>query len=94
MSGQNLAEPSHEEIQKRAYDIYLARGSGGGDEMQDWIEAKRQLGEEMQLNRKSAAATHQDREAPLSTAPAQVAPTSQTNPTSPTTRRARAGSSS
>ena len=94
MSGQNLAEPSHEEIQKRAYDLYLARGSGAGDEMQDWIEAKRQLGEEMQLNRKSGSTTRQDREAAVSTAPVPTPLTSQTPPTSSTTRRARAGSSS
>jgi hypothetical protein len=36
----------HEEIARRAYDLYLARGQAAGHEMDDWIEAKRQLLEE------------------------------------------------
>ena len=39
-------EPDKEEIARRAYDLYLARGQAGGHEMDDWIEAKRQLLEE------------------------------------------------
>jgi Polyketide cyclase / dehydrase and lipid transport/Protein of unknown function (DUF2934) len=36
-------EPDEENIARRAYDLYLARGEGVGHEMDDWIEAKRQL---------------------------------------------------
>jgi Polyketide cyclase / dehydrase and lipid transport/Protein of unknown function (DUF2934) len=36
-------EPDKEKIARRAYDIYLARGQAAGHEMDDWIEAKRQL---------------------------------------------------
>jgi polyketide cyclase/dehydrase/lipid transport protein/DUF2934 family protein len=39
-------EPCKEEIARRAYDLYLARGRVAGHEMDDWIEAKRQLLEE------------------------------------------------
>jgi hypothetical protein len=35
-------EPDKEEIARRAYDLYLARGQVAGHEMDDWIEAKRQ----------------------------------------------------
>jgi DUF2934 family protein/polyketide cyclase/dehydrase/lipid transport protein len=39
-------EPDKEEIGRRAYDLYLARGQVAGHEMDDWMEAKRQLLEE------------------------------------------------
>ena len=39
-------EPSEEEIARRAYDLYLARGQVAGHEMDDWIEAKHQLFQE------------------------------------------------
>jgi hypothetical protein len=38
--------PGKEEIARRAYELYLARGQGAGHEMDDWIEAERQLLEE------------------------------------------------
>jgi Protein of unknown function (DUF2934) len=41
-----VSEPDQEEIARRAYDLYLARGQAAGHEMDDWIEAKRQLLEE------------------------------------------------
>jgi uncharacterized membrane protein len=39
-------EPDEKEIARRAYHLYLARGQAAGHEMDDWIEAKRQLLEE------------------------------------------------
>jgi hypothetical protein len=39
-------EPHNEEIAQRAYHLYLARGKVAGHEMDDWVEAKRQLLEE------------------------------------------------
>jgi Polyketide cyclase / dehydrase and lipid transport/Protein of unknown function (DUF2934) len=39
-------EPDDEEIARRAYHLYLARGQTAGHEMDDWMEAKRQLLEE------------------------------------------------
>jgi hypothetical protein len=36
-------EPDQADIARRAYDLYVARGQTAGHEMDDWIEAKRQL---------------------------------------------------
>ena len=36
-------EPSHEEISRRAYEIYLKHGSLPGDELDDWLHAEREL---------------------------------------------------
>ena len=41
-----VSEPDQQEIALRAYDLYFARGQAAGHEMDDWIEAKRQLLEE------------------------------------------------
>jgi hypothetical protein len=35
--------PSHEEIRLRAYDIYLDRGGIPGIEVDDWLQAEREL---------------------------------------------------
>ena len=35
--------PSHEEIRLRAYEIYLERGGLPGDEVDDWLQAEREL---------------------------------------------------
>jgi hypothetical protein len=35
--------PSHEEIRRRAYEIYLERGGLPGDELDDWHRAEREL---------------------------------------------------
>ena len=40
------AAPSHEEIERRAYEIFSARGGELADPAQDWLEAERQLREE------------------------------------------------
>jgi hypothetical protein len=36
-------EPSHEEIRRRAYEIYLEHGSHPGNELGDWLQAEREL---------------------------------------------------
>jgi hypothetical protein len=36
-------EPTPEQIRARAYEIYLARNGGSGDELQDWLDAEQQL---------------------------------------------------
>ena len=38
------AAPSHEEIAKRAYELYLARGAEHGHAEQDWARAETELG--------------------------------------------------
>ena len=35
--------PSHEEIRLRAYEIYLERGGFPGNELDDWLQAEREL---------------------------------------------------
>ena len=35
--------PSHEEIRRRAYEIYLERGGLPGNELDDWHRAEREL---------------------------------------------------
>jgi hypothetical protein len=35
--------PNHEEIRRRAYEIYLERGDLPVDELDDWLRAEREL---------------------------------------------------
>jgi hypothetical protein len=35
--------PTHEEIGLRAYQIYIERGGAHGQDIEDWLEAERQL---------------------------------------------------
>ena len=37
---------SHEEIEKRAYEIYLRRGGGDGRDLDDWFSAEQELAQE------------------------------------------------
>jgi len=48
--------PNDEAIAKRAYELYLQRGSVAGHELDDWLEAEAEL---------SAAAAASAREAPV-----------------------------
>jgi hypothetical protein len=36
-------QPTREEIALRAYQIYLKRGATPGNELEDWMQAERQL---------------------------------------------------
>jgi hypothetical protein len=38
-------EPAREEIQRSAYELYLARGEVHGYDQDDWLQAERQLKE-------------------------------------------------
>ena len=38
-----LASSHEEEIRNRAYDIYLQRGAQPGYELEDWLQAEREL---------------------------------------------------
>jgi hypothetical protein len=43
-ASKSAASPSRDEIARRAHEIYVARGqSGGGSEMEDWLQAEREL---------------------------------------------------
>lgn len=37
--------PIREEIEWRAYELHLARGAGDGHDLDDWIQAERELQE-------------------------------------------------
>jgi len=37
------SQPTQEEIAVRAYQIYMQRGGTPGNELEDWIQAERQL---------------------------------------------------
>ena len=37
------AAPTTEEIARRAYEIFVARGQGAGRDMEDWLQAEREL---------------------------------------------------
>lgn len=38
------SQPTYEQIQQRAYEIYLERGGSDGSELEDWAQAERELG--------------------------------------------------
>ena len=38
-----LSGPDREDIERRAYDLYLARGGRDGDAVEDWIQAEQEL---------------------------------------------------
>jgi hypothetical protein len=35
--------PSHDDIRRRAYEIYLERGGFPGHELEDWLQAEREF---------------------------------------------------
>ena len=39
-------EPSREEIARRAHELYLQRGSEQGKDVEDWVEAEKELSNE------------------------------------------------
>jgi len=43
--------PAREEIERRAYEIYLARGGEPGHELEDWLQAERELREQRAKSR-------------------------------------------
>lgn len=42
-SRRDSAAQSREEVAQRAYDLYRARGGEDGHDMDDWLEAEREL---------------------------------------------------
>ena len=63
----NRQEVTRQQIEMRAYEIYLQRGRSDGSDLQDWLTAERELlggqerfesreGPNMPLHRRSAAA--------------------------------------
>ena len=42
-TAETQATPSWEDVQRRAFELYLERGSENGRDVEDWLEAERQL---------------------------------------------------
>jgi hypothetical protein len=42
-AGNDIYQPTYEEIAERAYHRYLQRGGGPGGDFNDWVEAEREL---------------------------------------------------
>jgi hypothetical protein len=45
--------PLTEDIERRAYDIYLRRGGADGNDVDDWLQAERQVLEELKKEKAS-----------------------------------------
>ena len=43
----NVFAPTHEQIARRAYELYLERGEKAGDAREDWLTAENELSEEL-----------------------------------------------
>jgi len=44
---------SHDEIARRAYEVYLARDAAPGRDLEDWLQAERELRSSMKGRRAS-----------------------------------------
>ena len=42
----NVIAPAHEQIARRAYELYLERGERPGDAREDWLTAENELAKE------------------------------------------------
>ena len=58
-SGQQTAgrHPTHEEIELRAYQIYVERGGAQGNDLEDWLQAESELIEKYGKTGQTAKAT-------------------------------------
>jgi len=48
--------PTQEEIAERAYEIYLERGAEPGSDVEDWLQAERELTESREITGQRAKA--------------------------------------
>jgi hypothetical protein len=46
-AGKACCMPSEQQIRERAYEIFLRRNGGPGDARSDWVQAERELKEEL-----------------------------------------------
>jgi Protein of unknown function (DUF2934) len=54
----------HEEIEKRAYEIYLRRGGGDGRDLDDWFAAEQELAQERSHDTESYRSDRQEQSQP------------------------------
>jgi len=57
-------EPSVEEITRRAYRLYLEREGDHGNDVQDWVRAEKELGDESVAGQAKAETTPATRNSP------------------------------
>jgi hypothetical protein len=50
--------PNHDEIGRRAYEIYLERGGLPGHELEDWLQAEREIESETHFMRATIGEKH------------------------------------
>jgi hypothetical protein len=50
--------PNHDEIRRRAYEIYLERGGLPGHELEDWLQAERGIESEADFMRATIGEKH------------------------------------
>lgn len=51
-----MTKSSRDDVARRAYELFLARGAGHGLDLDDWLEAERQLTTKRDGQRKTSAA--------------------------------------
>ncbi len=49
MTQVEISLPTKEQIEQRAYELYLARGCEPGMDLEDWLAAERELARETKL---------------------------------------------
>jgi uncharacterized protein YndB with AHSA1/START domain len=49
-----IAKPTQEEIAQRAYELYLERGQASGYEVENWVQAEKELSDKLGATRKGA----------------------------------------
>lgn len=50
--------PNYDEIRRRAYEIYLERGSLPGEELEDWLQAEREIESAAHVRRATIGEKH------------------------------------
>ena len=56
MSEINNKVPTQEEVELRAYEIYLRRGGENGSELDDWLAAEKELADSLQMDAQESSA--------------------------------------
>ena len=53
----SAAAPAREDIERRAYELYLERGAADGGDLDDWLRAERELNRSGDATQSSTAPT-------------------------------------
>jgi hypothetical protein len=65
MRDTNEPNVKHEEIERRAYEIYLQRGGGDGRDQDDWFAAEQELAHERRQDSEPIRSSIQDQPQPV-----------------------------